>query len=355
MDELNEEICLYSSFNQDSSCFCVGTNKGYRIYNSYPLKCYNKRDIDGGISLIEILNRSNILAFVGTGNSEKLKTNKVVIYDFIKSKVLNEIISQENVINIKLKRSKIFIITENKIKVFKGFTFEEFEKIDTIKNYQSKSGIFGISLDPKIDIISYPSSDVGKLIIKKYDEKKNGDFETKEINAHQSEIVALVMNYDGSLVASASGRGTIIKIFKTKDSSLIQELRRGTEQAEIYSLAFNYKSQYIACSSNKGTIHIFSVKNEEKEGQNQKSIFGTVVSFFGIQNEYLNSEWSFAQYRLPYKGKSVVSFNPDNTPSVIVITYDGNYHQGSFDVNNGGECQTCLEKNILKLEVVKEE
>lgn len=31
-----EIICI--NFNQDSSCFCIGTNIGYHIYNSVPLK-----------------------------------------------------------------------------------------------------------------------------------------------------------------------------------------------------------------------------------------------------------------------------------------------------------------------------
>ena len=102
------------------------------------------------------------------------------------------------------------------------------------------------------------------------------------------------MNYDGSLIASASERGTIIKIFKSKDGSLLQELRRGTEPAEIYSLAFDFKSRFIACSSNKGTVHIFNINNDEidEKNKNQKSILGNVVKYLGFKNEYLSSEWS---------------------------------------------------------------
>ena len=353
LNEENIEKCLYASFNQDSSCFCIGTNKGFRIYNSFPLKCHIKREIQGGVGIIEVLNRTNFFIFVGTGNNPKLSQQKIILWDENKSKVIKELILLYDIKNIKIKRTKIFAICERKIIVF---TLGNFEKIDSIETFPNKNGIFGISLDPDLYIISYLSKDIGKIKIKNYNEKKDEKYLIKEISAHQSEIVALTMNYEGTLIASVSEKGTLIKIFRIKDSCLIQELRRGTEPAEIYSLNFDLKSLYISCSSNKGTIHIFNIINKENinEKHNQKSIFGTVVSYFGIKNEYLNSEWSFAQYRINCKDKSIVSFCTENN-YVVVITYDGIYHQGSFNPKAGGECNNILEENFLEMEIEKED
>lgn len=358
MEESNEETILYSAFNYDNTSFCVGTNDGFQIFNSYPLKCKKKTEIDGGISIIDIINEKkeenekNILAFVGTGKNVRL-LNKVILWDSIKSKVLCEIVSSNNIKNIKLKKTKLFIVTENNINVFsRENTQGSYELIDKIQTCHNKNGIIGISLDPKINMMAYLSEDIGKIIIKNYDEKKN---ESKIINAHQSEIIALVMNYDGSLIASSSEKGTIIKIFKTKDQTLLKELRRGTEPATIYSLAFDINSKYIACSSNKGTIHIFHVKSDENEVQNQKSIIGSMISFIGIHNQYLCSEWSFAQYRLNYSGRSIVAFSPDNSPSIIVITADGKYYKGSFDPKSIKECKTTEEKDLFSIDIKKED
>ena len=33
-----DEKILYVSFNQDSSCFSIGTEKGFRIYSTFPYK-----------------------------------------------------------------------------------------------------------------------------------------------------------------------------------------------------------------------------------------------------------------------------------------------------------------------------
>ena len=351
--ENSDEKCLYLTFNQDSSLFCVGTNKGFRVYSSFPIKCVGKRDIDGGIGIIEILNSTNIFALVGTESNIKFGTNKVIIWDELNQKVVTQIIVSEHVKNIKIKRTKIFIIEENDIKIY---TLGNYQRIESLKTFTNKNGIFGISLDPKLNIISYPSPDVGKIIIKDYDNKKDGNFIVNEINAHKNEIIALVMNYDGSLIASASERGTIIKIFRIKDMCLLQELRRGTDPAEIYSLTFDLKSRYIACSSNKGTVHIFNIKNEntnENDLKNQKSFFGNVVSYIGLKNEYLNSEWSFSKYRLPNKEKNIIGFNIKSEDSIFVVTLNGKYFHGKFDAKIVGECETSSEEDILQMEVEK--
>jgi hypothetical protein len=42
-----------------------------------------------------------------------------------------------------------------------------------------------------------------------------------EINAHESDVGALAVNCEGTLVASASTRGTIIRIFSAEDGNCI--------------------------------------------------------------------------------------------------------------------------------------
>ncbi len=73
------------------------------------------------------------------------------------------------------------------------------------------------------------------------------------------------MNYDGSMLATASDKGTLIRIFNVEKGTFLLEVRRGSERADIYSISFDPLSKFIACSSDRGTIHIFSLLTAHKK------------------------------------------------------------------------------------------
>ena len=191
-------------------------------------------------------------------------------------------------------------------------------------------------------------SKIGSVKVKDLDTQQE-----RTIVAHENMIACMTLNPNGSLLATCSERGTLIRIFSTIDGKLLQELRRGTEKAEIYSLAFDPTGKFLACSSDRKTIHIF-ILNESgpvsgeaanaEEPKNHKSVFGKLTSFFGFEKNYFNSEWSYAQFRINDL-KSICAFGPDN--SLIVVSSEGNYYQASFDPKTGGECMKIQEKNIF--------
>jgi WD40 repeat protein len=176
------------------------------------------------------------------------------------------------------------------------------------------------------------------------------------INAHESGISFLALNNEGTLLATASDKGTLIRIFKTDNGKFLQELRRGKDKAEIYSICFDPSSNFIACSSDKGTIHIWSLATTHKKlkengedsnstntsntvevPKNQKSVFSKV---FG---GYFDSEWSFAQFRLG-DPRCICAFGPNN--SIIAISSLGWYYQATFDTKKNGECTLTFKTSL---------
>ena len=121
----------------------------------------------------------------------------------------------------------------------------------------------------------------------------------------------------------------MIRIFKSDDGSLLQEVRRGVEKADIYSICFDAGSKFLACSSDRGTIHIFTLATAQKKykeqyrdqltseeekveevPKNQKSIWDKMTKIIPLP-KYFKSEWSFAQFRIPDL-KSICAFGPNN-------------------------------------------
>mmetsp|Transcript_24732 Transcript_24732/g.28426 ORF Transcript_24732/g.28426 Transcript_24732/m.28426 type:complete len:83 (+) Transcript_24732:202-450(+) len=66
------------------------------------------------------------------------------------------------------------------------------------------------------------------------------------ITAHESEIGALGVNPEGTLIASASTKGTLIRILSVEGGEQLQEFRRGTWKAVIYNLIFHPTMNLLA-------------------------------------------------------------------------------------------------------------
>mgnify|MGYP002626542086 FL=1 len=372
MEKEIEEKILHISFNQDGSCFCLGTNKGFIVYNTSTLKKIIQREFNEGIKIVEMLKRTNIIAFVGNGDIDSdLSVNKLIIWDDHQIKKISELKFSSEILNIKIKIDKIIATTlDNNLYVI------ELSKLDIInifQIYQNSKGLFALSSHDEILVLAFPYIHKGYVKIKNYNNNKI----VPNINAHDNEISFLTLSTEGNLLATSSERGTLIRIFSTFNGELIQELRRGAKSAVIHCIKFDLKNKFLACSSDSGTVHIFSVynsikylkekgiikeeiKNENKGNKeekkiippkNQKSSIGSIINAFKIGISYFESEWSFAQFRLPKSEneKTVICFNKyDNSNSINVVTKSGNLYKAKFDPSLGGECHKIKEINLFQ-------
>jgi WD40 repeat protein len=184
---------------------------------------------------------------------------------------------------------------------------------------------------------------------------------TSNVDAHENNIAFISLNYDGSIMATASDKGTLIRLFLTNTCSFVQEFRRGKDKACIRDICFSNNNKLIACSSNKGTVHIWNMENKLKEIQketneeyvqdnnkkenenekeetnvpeNHKSFLAGLPNFFS--GGFFKSEWSFANVRIK-DTNSICCFGEDNS-SIIIISSQGNYYIANIDLKKGGDC-----------------
>ena len=289
-----------------------------------------------------ILFRTNILALVRSDNN----INKLIIWDDNQRKVLSEFNFNISILNVKLWRDKIVVVCYDKIFIFNLYNFKQ---IDVIETGDNLNGIVAISYE-KEQVLACPDKDIGYVKIKNF--INSIEF---NIKAHDSNIAYLSLSYDGRVLATASEKGTLIRIFNIENRTLLQEVRRGTEGAEIKYICFEPNLKFVAALSDRGTIHIFSLfktlktllkidDHESKENnliENQKS---NLKWFSFIGGKFFNSEWSFAQIR-SVKPESIFCFGNENT--IIIVSNDDNYYKYQIDLIKGGECTKIEEKKLI--------
>lgn len=330
-------------------------------------------DFDGGIKIIEMLKRTNVLALVGSGKNPKYSSDKLIIWDDHRSKIFSELRFFSEILNVKIKLDRIIVATlDNKLYVLNMSTLEI---INIFQTYDNKKGLFAISSDDKILVIAFPYRHSGYIKVKNYNSSSN----VPAINAHDGNISFIAINHEGTLLATSSEKGTLIRIFSTYNGELIQELRRGAKIADIYSISFDFNNRFIACASSTKTIHIFSIYSSIKylkekgiitnksininrsreidinnniieQPKNQKGFLGSIISVLKIGISYFESEWSFAQFRIQnHEKEMIVCFGP-NINTIIVLTKNGIIYQAAFEPSLGGECKKIYGENLRQKE-----
>lgn len=79
------------------------------------------------------------------------------------------------------------------------------------------------------------------------------------VEAHRSPLSCITFNNEGTILATASDKGTIIRVFSVPDAHKLYQFRRGSMPARIYSMAFNITSTLLCVSSASETVHIFKL------------------------------------------------------------------------------------------------
>jgi WD40 repeat protein len=244
------------------------------------------------------------------------------------------------------------VVLEQKIFVYNFADLKLLHQIETIAN---PKGLCAVSQGAGSMVLVCPGLQKGQVRIEHYASKR-----TKFIMAHDSRIACFALTQDGHLLATASSKGTLVRVFNTVDGTLRQEVRRGADRAEIYSLAFSSTAQWLAVSSDKGTVHVFGLKvnsgsqvkdtpriasDASRSGPSSPS--SSLSLFKGVLPKYFSSEWSVAQFRLVEGTQYIVAFGHQKN-TVVILGMDGSFYRCQFDPVNGGEMSQLEYHNCLK-------
>lgn len=301
-------------FNQDATCCVINKGNIIEVYNCEPFgKCSQLKTEDPQLdNVVELLFSTSLMAVTNATNRKQLQ-----IVNNKRQSVICELKFPDNVLDIVMNRKRMCIMLQNyQIYVYdiscmkplqvlnlkdgtglintettmedsahsdeqlhgtqSGFAVADYTK-GMFENPRdsSKSKIRPhIALSGKDDsILCYSTFDSHNVLrnIVVYD-----TLNIKPINylnnVHKSNIMCLTISYDGTLVATASEKGTIIRVFNTGSmepesnnkkfqvqSSIFAEFRRGNRPTNLNQLQFNHNATLLGCIGDSGTIHLFKL------------------------------------------------------------------------------------------------
>lgn len=163
-----------------------------------------------------MLFRCNILALVGGGSHPQYPPNKVMIWDDHQSRCIGEFVFRSEVRAVKLRRDLIVVVLEHKIYVYNFTDLKLLHQIETVANPR---GLCCLSYDPNTSVLACSGLRKGEVRVEHFGLKV-----TKFISAHDSNIACATLTVDGLLLATASTKGTLIRIFNTLDGTRLQEV-----------------------------------------------------------------------------------------------------------------------------------
>ncbi|KAI8854304.1 WD40-repeat-containing domain protein [Chytridium lagenaria] len=257
----NAEGLLFVNFNQDASCISVGSRLGYRIYNVDPFgKCYGK--LDGGIGVVEMLFCTSLVALVGAGEQPAFSPRRLQITNTKRQSTICELTFVTAILAVKLNRKRLIVVLEEHIYIYDISNMKLLHTIDTSPN---PNAIVTLSPSSENCFLAYPpntSGASGELLL--FDAINLQAVNI--ISAHKSPLSFVSFSFDGTMVATASDKGTVIRVFSVPQGQKLFQFRRGTYAARIYSISFDLSNTYLAVSSDTDT------NEKEKASANGSSI-----------------------------------------------------------------------------------
>lgn len=328
---------LFVNFNQDASCLSIGTSEGFKICNTQPQYTEVYSQDMGGIGLCEMLFSSSLVSVVGSGDDPSLSPRKLLIVNTKTQKTLCELNFVTPILSVKMNKKRLVVVLETKIHIYDISTMKILHTLDTAPN---PKGLCALSSSEEHGYLVFPASaERGSVAV--------FDAVTLQmmnvISAHKAPLSKLCLSPTGSLLATTSTKGTVIRAFSLPDASKSYHYRRGSYPAMVYSLSFSFDASLLCMSSDTGTVHVFKIE--------QSAGVAPSTSPRSMMSSYLSDMWdtmatrSFATLKVAAGVENLCAINRTNT-TILIATSDGYFYHFNMDPKVGGELKLSSEYRL---------
>uniref|UniRef100_A0A8C4R7V0 WD repeat domain, phosphoinositide interacting 2 n=1 Tax=Eptatretus burgeri TaxID=7764 RepID=A0A8C4R7V0_EPTBU len=375
----------FANFNQDYTSLAVGSKSGYRLFTLNSVdkleQIYECTDTEE-VCIVERLFSSSLVAIVSLTAPRKLK-----VCHFKKGTEICNYSYSNTILAVKLNRQRLIVCLEESLYIH---NIRDMKVLHTIRETPpNPAGLCALSISNDNCFLAYPgSATIGeaqvfdtvnlvglrttllcigckkhsghkrtirdayyvRLVLKHTFHPFSSQRAVTMIPAHDSPLAAMAFDATGTRLATASEKGTVIRVFTVPEGQKVFEFRRGVKRCvSICSLGFSLDSVFLCASSNTETVHIFKLESPKEKPQEEASTWsdylGKVLmastTYLPSQvSEMLNQGRAFATVRLPFSGhKNVCSLaTVQKLPRLLVASSDGYLYIYNVDPQDGGEC-----------------
>ncbi|KAG0293703.1 autophagy protein [Linnemannia gamsii] len=376
-------MAAYLSGQSMVSRFTTATLSGSAIPNCHLLVL----SADSSIGIVEMLFCTSLVAIVGAGDQPASSPRRLQIINTKRQSTICELTFPTSILSVKLNRKRLIVVLEDQIYVYDISNMKLLHTIETSPNPQA---ICALSPSSENCYLAYPSptpSPTSPFSNNGRDDSHgpSGDVlifnaltlqVVNIVQAHKTSVSNISINSEGTMLATASDKGTVIRIWSIPNAQRLYQFRRGSHSARIYSLSFNLVSTLLCVSSDTDTVHIFKLGGTspnisqrngglldgsldfKKSGMGSalrrqsmhfgRNLAGSVGSYLpGAITEIFEPSRDFAYLKLPSAGVQSVIALSNTTPQVMVATSDGYLYQYNIDLENGGPCVLLKQYSLL--------
>ncbi|KAM7232696.1 hypothetical protein CapIbe_017457 [Capra ibex] len=269
------------SFNQDCTSLAIGTKAGYKLFSLSSVEqldhVHGSNDTPD-VYIVERLFSSSLVVVVS-----HTKPRQMNVYHFKKGTEICNYSYSGNILSIRLNRQRLLVCLEESIYIH---NIKDMKLLKTILDIPANpTGLCALSINHSNSYLAYPGSlTTGEIVL--YDGHSLKAVCT--IAAHEGTLAAIAFNSSGSRLASASEKGTVIRVFSVPDGQKLYEFRRGMKRyVAISSLAFSMDSQFLCASSNTETVHIFKLGHLSNSPPPSSLEIRAIISFHLLNGERL--------------------------------------------------------------------
>uniref|UniRef100_A0AAY5EUU0 WD repeat domain phosphoinositide-interacting protein 1 n=1 Tax=Electrophorus electricus TaxID=8005 RepID=A0AAY5EUU0_ELEEL len=296
-----------ASFNQDSTSLAVGTKTGYRLFSVTAvdrLECIHESAESPDAYIVERLFSSSLVVVVSQAAPRRMN-----VYHFKKGTEICNYSYSDSILAVRLNRQRLVVCLEESIYIH---SIKDMKLLKTLLNTPANpSGLCALSVNHSNSYLAYPgNASIGETII--YD--ANNLSTVTMVPAHDSPLAAITFNSSGSKLASASERGTVIRVFSIPEGQRLFEFRRGMKSGEEEASTW---SSYVG------------------------KMFTAASSYLPAQvSGMMSQDRAFATVRLQTTGqRNVCTLTMiQKLPRLLVASSNGQLFIYNIDPQDGGEC-----------------